>query len=509
MKFINSLGFASLFAFSLLLGSCTNLQEEIVDGVVPEAGSVDVQSLLDDAYRTLWQFQVQDNIWSLQEHSSDEIMGPTRGTDWDDNGVWRTLHDHTWDAEHTFNRNSFNSMGRGLYLANNVLAYNPSQDQEMAARFLRAFYMYIFVDHWGQVPTREPGSNIALTDPTVMSSSDATNYIISELETILPNLPDNTDAWVASKDAARALLAKMYLNKGVWTGDRANPSFSAADMDKVIQACDGIIDSGNYEVDDDYYDNFRPNNDMVSSELIFTSKNDGGVQGGEVRAHWHMTLHYNQKPSGWNGFCTIADFYDRFDDPNDVRFDAEPADLTPVSGLHAGFLIGQQYDENGTALNDRRGNPLSFTKEVSIFETGNNLEVTGIRGIKYIPDFVNIDRSDNDYVLFRYSDILLMKAEAIARGGTATGGDTPASLVNEIRGKRGVATNSTGSLEEIYNERGFELWWEGYRRQDQIRFGTFLDAWTDKSADDATRLLFPIPSIELSANPNLKQNPGY
>ncbi len=509
MKYINSFTLASLLAASLLLGSCTDLTEEINDGLVPEAGNVDVQSLLNDAYTTLWQFQVQDNIWSLQEHSSDEVMGPTRGTDWDDNGVWRTLHDHTWDAEHNFIRNSFNSMGRGLYLANNVLAFSPSQEQELAARFLRAFYMYIFVDHWGQVPLREAGSDIALTDPTVLNSTDATNFIISELEAILPNLPDNTDAWVASKDAARALLAKMYLNKGVWTGDRANPSFSAADMNKVIEYCDAIISSGNYAIDEDYYDNFRPNNDQVSSELIFSSKNDGGIQGGEIRARWHMTLHYNQNPSGWNGFCTIADFYDKFDDPNDVRLSAEPADLTPVSGLHAGFLAGQQFDKDGVALNDRRGNPLAFTKEVDIFETGNNLEVTGIRGIKYIPDFVNVDRSDNDYAIFRYADVLLMKAEAIARGGTATGGDTPASLVNSIREERNATPRGDVDLEDIYNERGYELWWEGHRRQDQIRFGKFLEPWSHKGQSDPTRLLFPIPAIELSANPNLQQNPGY
>lgn len=510
MKYINNSGIIILFAISLLAASCTDLEEEIADGIVPEEGNVDVQALLNDAYLTLQQFQTQDNIWALQEHSTDEVMGPTRGTDWDDNGIWRTLHDHTWDAEHTFNRNSFNSMGRGLYLSNNVLAYNPTTEQEMAARFLRAFYMFVIVDHWGQVPMRDPGSNIATNDPTVLKSPEATNFIISELEAILPQLPEISDAWLASKDAARALLAKVYLNKAVFMDDdRVNPAFSPADMDKVIQYCDQIINSGNFALDGDYYDNFRPNNDAVSSELIFTSRNEGGVQAGNVRSRWYMTMHYNQNPSGWNGFCTIADFYDKFDDPNDVRLSSEPADWTGVTGTKAGFLEGQQYNENGDPLLDRRGNPLAFTKDVNIFETGDNLEVTGIRAIKYLPDFAGGDRPDNDYVIFRYADILLMKAEAIARGGTPTGGDTPASLVNDIRSIRGAAANSTGTLEEIYNERGFELWWEGHRRQDQIRFGKFLDAWSYKKTSDPMRLLFPIPAIELSANPNLEQNPGY
>ncbi|HMR44502.1 MAG TPA: RagB/SusD family nutrient uptake outer membrane protein, partial [Saprospiraceae bacterium] len=96
-----------------------------------------------------------------------------------------------------------------------------------------------------------------------------------------------------------------------------------------------------------------------------------------------------------------------------------------------------------------------------------------------------------------------------ARGGAATNGDTPASLVNSIRSKRNVAANSDGSLDSILKERGHELYWEGHRRQDLIRFGKYLDAWTAKGQSQAHRVLFPIPAIELAANPELDQNPGY
>ncbi len=511
MRIFKFIGTISFFSLTLLLSSCTDLQEEIKDGVIPEAGSVDVQALLDDAYLTLQTFQTQDQIWALQQHSTDETMGPTRGTDWDDNGIWRTLHDHTWDAEHNYNRFAFNSMGRGLYLSNNILAFSPSADQESAARFLRAWYMYIFVDHWGQVPTRTPGEDIASNLPVVLGSTEATNYIIGELEAILPNLPDDVPAYQASKNAARALLAKMYLNKAVWTDDdRIDPSFDAGDMNKVIEMCDQIIDSGQYQLDDDYYDNFRPNNDEVSSELIFTSRNQGGIQTGNLHSRWHFTMHYNQKPSGWNGFCTIADFYDKWDEnPNDVRWTYQAPELVGSSGVKMGFLEGQQFDENGEALMDRRNNPLAFTKDVAIFETGNNLEVTGIRAVKYVPDLDNPNLPDNDYVLLRYADVLLMKAEAIARGGSATGGQTAQSILNDIRTIRGATADATGSLEEIYDERGFELWWEGYRRQDQIRFGKFLDPYHEKAQSEPFRVLYPIPAIELSANPNIKQNAGY
>jgi len=496
----------------LSIAACTNLEEEILDGVVPDTdgGNVDISSLIGDLYLSLQTFQTQDNVWCLQEHMTDEVMGPTRGTDWDDNGIWRVLHDHTLDAEHNFNRSAFNALNRGQYLATNILAFDPTAQQAAEARFVRAFYIHHINDLWGQVPMRQPGEDIASTDPTVMTSKEASDFVISEVEAIMPDLPATGPQHTATKNAARALLAKAYLNKAVYEdSDRIDPAFTSVDMDKVIQYCDGIIGSGQYSLATDYYDNFRPNNDAISPELIFTSKNDGGIQAGNARFQWFCTLHYNQDPGGWNGFCTIADFYDKFTDTNDKRWSDSPADLTPAHGLTAGFLEGQQFDAAGVPLEDRRGNPLAFTKDVTYFETGNNLEVTGVRVVKYIPDYLSGDNVDNDYVLYRYADILLMKAEAIARGGTATMGDSPDAIVNTIRTTRGAAGNSNGSLESIYDERGFELYWEGHRRQDMIRFGKFLEPYTDKPQSPPTAVLCPIPAIELAANPNIQQNPGY
>jgi hypothetical protein len=498
-----------IFLLPLLffVSSCTDLTENIFDGVVPSQDAVSIPLLLNDTYNRLQTFQTQDQVWALQAHPSDETLGPTRGTDWDDNGNWRALHEHTWTSEHSIIRNSFNALGRGLYQANNILAYNPTPAQAAEARFLRALFVFYINDMWGSVPMRQPGEDIASSDPTVMSPEEAINFVISELEAVIPDLPDGVPAYQASKNAARAYLAKAYINKGVQSKlDRTTPSFDAGDMNMVIKYCDDIMNSGQYSIETDFYDNFRPDNDMVSSENIFTSKDDPN---GNCHSRWFMTLHYNQNPSGWNGFCTIADFYDKFTDPNDVRWSAEPSDLTPVSGLKAGFLVGQQVDENGASLMDRKGNPLAFTKEVKTFETENNLEITGVRVIKYLPDWSNLNTAANDYVLIRYSDVVLMKAEAIARGGTATMGHSAASLVNDIRSARNTTTNSDGSLTSIYNERGFELYWEGWRRNDQIRFSTFLDAWTGKAVSESYRMLFPYPDIELAASPNLQQNPGY
>ncbi|MEL6677030.1 MAG: RagB/SusD family nutrient uptake outer membrane protein, partial [Bacteroidota bacterium] len=463
-------------------------------------------ALLQASYEQLrLPYMDQSRFWAAQQHTSDETLGPTRGPDWDDNGVWRVLHDHTWDADHSFLGNTFNELLGIVFSTTNILSFNTSAEQAAEARFLRAFAMFSVADGWGQVPVRQPGENL-LNAPTVLAGADALDFVISECEDILATLP-NGAANRANADAARVLLMKAYLNKGAFNNRQA-PAFDNADMGKVIQYADEIISSGNYSLSDGvaYYDNFAPTNDQISTENIFTGENLGGVSSGNVRSRWFCTLHYNMNPSGWNGFTTIADFYDKFD-PADIRKGADYAGMTDVSGIKVGFLEGQQFDQDGTALTDRKGAPLAFTKEVKLIETGDNLEVTGVRVVKYPIDYASGDNSDNDYVFYRLADVMLMKAEAILRSG---GSDAEAlAIVNEIRQKRGVADRANLNLDDILEERGFELYWEGHRRQDLIRFGKFLDAWNEKPASGPERLLFAIPSGALAVNPNLSQNPGY
>ncbi len=136
-----------------------------------------------------------------------------------------------------------------------------------------------------------------------------------------------------------------------------------------------------------------------------------------------------------------------------------------------------------------------------------NTEVEGIRVIKYPPDYSNLDNPENDYVILRLADIMLLKAEALLRKGNAGGALT---IVNDLRAKRGAA--ALGSLDDkaLLDERGRELYWEGWRRNDQIRFGTFTGSWEFKNASsDGHEVLYPIPSLALASNPNLKQNAGY
>jgi hypothetical protein len=317
----------------------------------------------------------------------------------------------------------------------------------------------------------------------------------------MSNLPDGPTNR-ANKDAAKVLLMKAYLNKGVFA-DRKAPKFETGDMTQVINLANDL--AARYTLQPVFFDNFAPNNDVVSSENIWTAENIGGSSSGNVRSRWFCGLHYNQNPSGWNGFTTLSDFYDSYEQ-NDTRRYYEYPGVFEVGGLNNGFLIGQQYDGAGNALEDRKGNALAYTREVKLKETGNNLEITGIRVMKYVVDYNSGDNVDNDYVYFRYGDVLLMKAEAMLRNGDSAGALT---AVNQIRARSNATPLTSVTLDDILAERGRELCWEGWRRQDLIRFGKFLNAWQEKPASSDERLLFAIPASALSVNPNLKQNPGY
>ncbi len=505
-------------AISMSFTACS-LKEDLGSTLTKgEADSViTAKSLLQNAYDGL-QMPYQDfsNSWGMSVMSTDEAVGPTRAGDWDDNGVWRALHEHTWTPDHAHVQNTFTSLLQLQFAATNVLNFRPSPSQIAQARFLRALSMFTVVDLWGQVPFRNPTDTL-LNAPRVMKTQEAMDYIVSELKAIIPDLDDRpgTPAYVANKDAAKFLLMKCYLNKGAFLNRQA-PTFDPADMQQVLSYANEIISGpGGYSLANNYFDNFSYDNDVKSTENIFTQQNGPNQStarnGNATYARWKFTLHYNQNPSGWNGFATLSDFYGKFED-GDIRKGTAYAGVTDVSGLRVGFLIGQQYDQNGVALKDRKGNMLAFTPQVQLKETGGNLEVTGIRVIKYPPDFKTSltakdgNEASNDYVFFRYADVLLMQAEAMIRTGNTAGALT---IVNTIRAKRGASILAAIDLPTLLDERGRELYWEGWRRQDLIRFGKFLDPWQLKSKDDKKYLLFPIPTRDLAVNKNLIQNPGY
>jgi starch-binding outer membrane protein, SusD/RagB family len=273
-------------------------------------------------------------------------------------------------------------------------------------------------------------------------------------------------------------------------------------MDEVISRVDNLINNGYLDLTEYYYDNFHWENTTRSSELVFTIRNDAGSPRASVFNRYYMTLHYNQTPSGWNGFTTLADFYNQFDE-EDIRRSDDVQGMTDRIGLRAGFLVGQQFDGEGNPLEDRGGNPLVFTPDVDLFYSN---ERQGIRAIKYL---VNPDQTDNlgtDYILFRYADALLMKAEAHYRKGE---NGQALAIINELRQVRGAPPLGSISEELVLRERGLELYWEGWRRNDQVRFGTFTSSWDQKPDSEPHRVIFPVPQRALDTNPNLVQTEGY
>ncbi|MBI3139830.1 MAG: RagB/SusD family nutrient uptake outer membrane protein [Sphingobacteriales bacterium] len=509
---------------SVVAAGCTKLDEKL-DGQLSDqgsSGSINPASLLSGVYESIrGTFQDQAGVYALWEMTTDELIGPTRGGDWDDNGAWRVLHAHKFDADHVRVREVFAALGGVNFAATDLLRYSPSTQQAAEARMLRAFAQFMILDGWGQVPYRDPGES-NLQPPRVRVGTEALDYIISELNAIINDLP-NGPATKANKNAARVLLMKCYLNKGAYA-NREAPTFAAADMTQVITLADQVIGSGLYSFPAVYFHNFAPNNDAIGTENIWTQDNVGGSSAGNLRSRWESSMHYNQNPSGWNGFTTLSDFYNKFEAADKRRginypYSTPGAPPNPGGRVNVGFLRGQQYNLTTDApLNDRTGAPLSFTDDVKIIEKGTNLEVTGIRAYKYPIDYQYNDNGnvDNDYVYFRLADVLLMKAEAILRGGTggtdAGGyGTTAVALVNSVRQQvsRGASALASVTLDQLIDERGRELYLESWRRQDLIRFGKFLQPWQEKPSDDPKYLLFPVPNGQLAANPNLVQNPGY
>jgi len=536
---------------------CTKLDEHLNSTLTNTQtanalGSDGVGLLLQAAYSDIGgPFTSQDLIFSLQENTTDESLVPTRGGDWDDNGVWRVVHSHGWDANHSQVLNVYNALNKINFDATNVLAFSPNAQQAAEARFIRALSLYQLLDLYGQFPVRNPGDNL-LNAPKVYAGGDGAQFIIDELTAIIPNLPATSVADKANQTSGNVLLMKCYLNRGAWS-NRAAPTFADADMQKVISIGNSIIAGGKYSLATEYFSNFDVDNGS-SKENILTYVNTTGVGANNsgINGTWAKTLHYNSYTpanpnAGWNGFSTLGDFYNSFGAVTPMegvtKFKAGVTNglyadtavdsriggrynwkSTPQSGIKPGFLIGQQYNEAGVAEKDRKGAPLAFDPTIAndMKETGSNLEVTGIRIIKYTPDFSNGSSSyggpsGNDLVIFRYADVILMVAEAKMRAGTPDNAGA-LTLINQLRTARKAATVTSMPLVNTSNpvdpttllaERGREFYWESQRRTDLIRFGVFLKPWQYKPTDDAKYLVFPIPSQSLAANPNLKQNPGY
>lgn len=494
--------------------ACTDLQEKVLDeqlGTNLVNDPNNVEALINPPYASLRHTIEWYDYWALQEVSTDEVIIPARGTDWYDNGDWQRLHLQTWTADHVRLKNVWEVLNQGVSRANTAIYYIGKFQQTATttqyineAKFLKSYYMYLLCDLFGQVPFREASDVDYSSAPTVLNRKDAADKIIAELNAIIPNL--KTKAQVGSAHvtagAAKALLAKIYLNYEAWTGTKK--------YSEAIAACTDLINSPDYAVATDYWSMFQK--DVAEHpEFILRVPMDDKVDMGSGSVWVNFTLHYSQVfgniTSTWNGPSTTSTFFDTWDKVNDVRYRDDR--IKSETGFNQGFLVGQQYGLDGSALKQRNGAPLIFVPEVDLQSSPEN---AGIRVVKFAPNSATTHQfsSPNDVPIMRISDIYLIRAEAKLRNGVAGAIDD----INYLRSKRNASGKTlpaltTLTLADVLKERGFEMYWEGLRRQDLIRFGKFGDVWQGKPATAATKALYPIPTSALDVNKNLKQNPGY
>jgi hypothetical protein len=506
-----------LIALAATAFSCTDLEVEEIDSEVVEQdfSNVDVEESLTGLYNSFGGFMIyQDNTYALMSLTGDAQLVPTRGTDWGDGGVWRQLHQHSWNSAHPQILNSWNGLNGLTFNANQILQSGPDAQEEAEARYMRALATFLILDLWGKVPDRDPSASV-LTDPVVLSREEAVARIEEDLaDAQIDNLPSvgpgsTDDLRVASKASALFLRAKFNLNKHILlNGGNSGATAQAAEMNQVIADVDAITAEG-FSLQEDFFGIFE--DPTASSESIYLIT---GGDGSNPRIN--NTLHYNHSfilnGGGWNGFATTSDFYALFEGPEDTNAPGSGQELrrgfVPEDDLGRGMLFGQQYDLEGNALTTRGGAPLFFTREMPEELTGHG-EATGIRLIKYPPQLTEAGEPGVGppfQIFMRYADAWLMKAEALHRSGN-TG--EALTLINELRDIREATPLASLTDQDIIDERGRELYIEFWRRQDLIRFGQFLDPWLYKPQSGEERLLFPIPLTAVSTNPNLEQNPGY
>lgn len=494
----------ALFAVLVMQG-CTNVDEVVYDKFAAKdfyANPAGIKAALANVYSQIpgnWDgvgYAGADRGWyDLNCMSSDEQVVPHRNTgDWE--LTFSELYLRKWLPSHAYVNNAWNWLYKSVFKANlaiELLENSGAEESKIAeAKATRAFFYYLLIDDFGDVPFYTV-NNITVDKMPQKSRKEVFDFVVSELK-------DNVEKLSATKGgeyygrfnkwAGYALLAKLYLNAEVYTG--------TAMWNECLAACNkvseggftlhsGIADASN-PIGSKYFELFGdvcPDDETIlaiytKAEVvgrnIFTVRSLGGADATALLGY-----------GGWNGSIIPRDFVDKFAD-NDIRKRQFRYGSNPYGPKPAGFFT---YSLDVTNLDNPGAEPNA-----------------GARSQKFWPAApASSGGASNDFPIYRYADILLMKAECLVRTNKA--GDAK-PFIDQVRvraGLNGLAANPT--LTDIYNERGFELSWEAHRRQDMIRFGTFTQAHGLAPAVDDHWKLFPIPTAALNANPNLVQNPGY
>lgn len=539
MKHINKIYSIGLLGL-LLAGSsaCTNLLDDSYGQVVSEnyapKTEEEVSYLVNAAYIPWRETLLQWNgVVRSQELSADQDVIPARlGIGWVDGYIYKRWHEHTWTTEddgvlqgweRTYN--GINTCNRILsQIEEGVITVDEATREPLIAelKVLRASYYYILVDLYGNVPIVTDFKDSSL--PKQSTRKEVFDFIIKEVTENIDLLSETPRGYYYgrfNKWAAHTLLAKMYLNAEIWSG---TPQWQ-----KCIDECDAVIDFANssneYALEANQKNIFVTNNEN-SKEIIFALPFDEIYVTGWNDFDFHMytlapenqdTYQFTERP--WGGVCAIPQFIDTFH-PDDLR-------------LAQNYIQGQQYTASGEILQRSDGEgPLIYTNSVPSIDASDVDDGYRWGKFEYAQGITN--RLSNDWPLFRYADILMMKAEALMRSGQPGAGE----LVTEVRkrafedindaivtdqqleegscydyGRRDENLETHEGGEDIkygrfLDELGWEFCQEGRRRQDMIRFGVFTTkSWFSHDKSNPNRNLYPIPNKIMLTNSNLTQNP--
>ena len=560
MKTFNIKTITAAAGVFLILGGCTDLDVDIKSQYTGlPTGQQAVDAISGSIYtRTV---AVGEGWFVLNNISSDVAMCVSMDGNWYDGGIYvrETLHQWNQEGDAGHLKGIWDDAFGGIVSCNTVLAQLDEADRNgklgAAARCMRAYFYYFLTDNFGAVPLMEKFGDVP---DTRTPRSEMIKFCEKELLAVRDLLPSEIDASTygkATRYVADALLAKIYLNWQVYMNDDVTtyePTEANPKLNECIAMCDDIISSGQFNLATGYIRKFMPDNGPQVKDFIFAVPFDHKLfQGNKVMRYWSYRNGHEQfsavlgwkYPSNPGGLMRMnPEYADKFNLEGDER---NQVILRGEQNLYCidGYVTDQPFIKSTTKIDEdelytgsdpdaKVDHRVNFTRDVYIrdglsngvaqLNVGNDLigREMGYRSIKFFPD-KNMTADDGhnqsqDAPVFRYADILLMKAEAILRGGMSTKGDTPKSLLNQIRSYvNAPQATENPSLNDILDERARELLDEPWRRNDLIRFGKFEDPtpfralYAQKELKEKFRRIFPIAKNTLETNSSWGQNPGY
>lgn len=484
-----------IFAFiGFIHNSCTDLDTELYDILDPNEFAPDPGQKMAVIYAPMRDFLDWGGWWFAQEITGDGVVMPTRAGDWDDGGKWRVLHTHEWDNNTEAVNSMWSRFFTGVTEANKFIesqqefAENPVIASAIAkAKILRSYYYYLLIDNYGSVPYLTTFIN-APAQPLPTPRADIFDSIVNTIEENIHLIGPSNSITGMTREIAFSILAKLYLNHAVYTGV-VDPAY----WQKALNATDSVILSGRFSLESNPLAPFVTANENSRENIWVIPYDEDTYQGFNLHMrtlHYNSNLTFDMQAGPWNGAAVVYDHFNTYEEDDRRR---------------AGFLYGPQFTSGGQPIIDAGANnaPLNFNPYIPSLVmragyTPSEIRMSGARVVKFEIATGAKENLSNDFPIFRYADILLMKAEALIRLGQ--NGD---HYVNLIRSRAGVDPWTNVTLEMLLAERGREMFWEGHRRQDLIRFGAFNRAWWEKPASDPSRNIFPIPQWVIDTNPNL------